>query len=408
MVLWIDVILLSIVFLVIYTLVLYYLLLFESRKKLYKKSTLKKLPRVSLVIPAYNERKYIIKSLERILKINYPKEKLEIIIVDDGSTDGTFEIVKKFVDTKKLKFIKIFKNKHSGKAGSLNFGVKRAKHDFVAVVDADSHLTRNTLINAMKYFDSEDVASVTTRILVEGKKTIFERWQDIEFKIIALMRKITESLNLISVTPGPLSIYKKNILLKVGLFDKKNLTEDIEIAWRLLNEGYRINMAYDSLVYTPYPSKFSKWFRQRLRWSIGWMQTLKKYSVYIFRNHPVGTYLLPMNLASLVFQMVILGLFLCLSVNWVVSFLFYLKDTIILGAPIIFRIPFIPDIFTFYVLLILVLSIFIAIYTLRQYKQRVGILDFISFLIVYVYLFIPVTIYSLIKILTGKYSWFTK
>jgi cellulose synthase/poly-beta-1,6-N-acetylglucosamine synthase-like glycosyltransferase len=287
--------------------------------------------------------------------------------------------------------------------------VRKAKNKFVAVVDGDSFLTKDSILNAMKYFDEDEVAGVTSRILVKKRETIFERWQDIEFKVVALTRKIKEGLNLVDVTPGPLSIYRRDILLKVGLFDEKNLTEDIEIAWRLLNKGYRINMAYDSVVYTNYPEKFSTWLKQRVRWQIGWMQTVKKYSSSIFKNHPVGTFMLPVGLLSLLFQIVGVGLLFYIFGNSFLTLFFYFKYSLALGStPNILQIQSFPSMYVFYGMILFTLGAVFSIYTVRLYKHEHKLLDFISFLVVYIYLFIPVTIYSLFRSISPGNSWLTK
>ena len=402
---WTDILLLIILFFISYVSSLHLILWAENRKKIFKKgSAVSNFPSVSIVIPAYNEEKTIKRVLGNVLSLNYPKENVETIVVDDGSSDGTYEEASSVSDR-----IKVFRKQHSGKAASINFGIRKAKNNFVAVVDGDSFLTASSLSNAMKYFDRGDVAGVTTRVLVKKRETIFERWQDIEFKVIALTRKIRESLNLVDVTPGPLSIYRKDVLKKVGLFDEKNLTEDIEIAWRLLDRGYRINMAYDSVVYTYYPEKFSTWLRQRVRWQIGWMQTLKKYSSSIFRNHPVGTFMFPLGLLSLIFQTVGVGLFFYLLGSWVLTSFYYLNYSYALGsAPNILNIQFFPNLYVFYGMILFLFGTLFSIYTLKLYKGRPRFLDFVSFLVVYIYLFIPVTIYSFVKLMSPANSWLTK
>src|SRR3989338_111501 len=118
------------------------ILWFESKGKL--KSRLPKdnqLPKVSIIMPAYNEGKIIGRSLEKLMSVNYPKDKLEVLVIDDGSTDNTYEIAGTF----ESRNVRVIKKRNTGKASSLNFGIRHAKYGFIAVIDADSFLDKNAL-----------------------------------------------------------------------------------------------------------------------------------------------------------------------------------------------------------------------------------------------------------------------
>ncbi|MBI2547647.1 MAG: glycosyltransferase family 2 protein [Candidatus Aenigmarchaeota archaeon] len=271
------------------------ILWFESGGKLRKKQLNDRhLPNVSVIVPAYNEEKIIGQSLEKLLSIDYPKNKFEVIVVDDGSTDKTYEIAKKYESGN----VRVIRKRNTGKASSLNFGIKRAKYEFVAVMDADSFLDKNALRQCMGYFDGKDVAAVTAHILVKRRKTLWERLQHAEFMIISVMRKAQEQVNVITATPGPLSVYRKDILVKLGGFDAKNLIEDVEITWRLLKHGYKVRMAFDAMVYSLYPDTLKFWWKQRKRWVIGGVQTILKYFGTIFdgKSHGVGNWIVPTSI----------------------------------------------------------------------------------------------------------------
>ena len=405
---WYDYVLLADLLLVTYVGVFYLMLYLENKDSLGEnRSKSKRIPKLSVIIPAYNEKDSIGTILDNIRNVEYPRDKLEYIIVDDGSSDGTLEKLKRSAKIRGRN-VRILGKKHSGKASSVNFGVRLAKGELVAVVDADTLLSKNALLRCAEYFDKDDVASVTANILVRNKKKIFERWQDIEFKIVSITRKVKEDLNLIDGTPGPLSVYRKNILMKVGLFDEKILTEDIEIAWRLLDNGYKIRMAYDAVARTIYPDNLVGWIKQRVRWQIGWFQTVMKYSKTAFRKHPVGTFMFPISILSLVLQLSLIGiLFYLLGYSIILNYL-YISGTVSAGIFPILQLNFYPDLYTFYGILLLSLSALVALSMLKQFEKMPKAIDFATFMMVYFYLFIPVLVYSSIKLLLNKYSWGTK
>jgi cellulose synthase/poly-beta-1,6-N-acetylglucosamine synthase-like glycosyltransferase len=393
----------SVLLLVSYISIFYLILWLENKNKLFKRGkTPRSLPGLSVIIPAYNEGQNIKRILNNLLSVTYPKEKLEIIVVDDGSTDHTYEVAKSVSSR-----IRIFKKKHSGKAASINFGIMKTKNDFVAVVDADSILSKNALVNSMKYFD-DDVSSVTARILVMKQKTIFEKWQDIEFKVVALSRKVLEGINLIFATPGPLSIYRKDVLKKIGMFDEKNLTEDVEIAWRLLKNGYKIRMAYDALVYSYYPENFSRWWSQRIRWNIGGFQTIRKYLHCTFKNHPVGTFLIPMGVLGSFFSLFsVLILFYILAKFFSIAFIFLSNSLMLHYIPDI-TLTILPDLFAFYGAVLFFIAIYFLYVTLRQYHSNPGIFTLLLFFFVYPFLSLASFIYGANKYFRREYSWGTK
>ena len=251
---------------------LVFLLLFQRNKsRINITPELSRLPSVSIIVPAYNEQNKISATLRSLSALQYPKDKLEIIVVDDGSEDNTYEVAKKF------KNVKVFHKENGGKARALNFGLKRAKGEIVACVDSDSHPQPDALLKAVPFFNDSSVAGVTTSIFSNKPKNLLETLQWLEYSMIVWSRKLLEFLDAVYVTPGPLSLYKKNILTKVGGFDAKNMTEDIEIAWRLMSKGYKIKMATEAKTYTDIPSKLKAWWKQRIRWNIGGMQTVMKY-----------------------------------------------------------------------------------------------------------------------------------
>ncbi|MEM5794178.1 MAG: glycosyltransferase family 2 protein [Candidatus Aenigmatarchaeota archaeon] len=375
---------------------------FAGKKKIREKN----LPGVSIVVPAYNEEKIIGKTIKKLKEINYPKNKLEIIVVDDGSTDKTYEIAKKFAS----KRVKVFKKSRGGKASALNFGVKKSKNNFVAVIDADSFLEKDALLNCMKYFD-KDVAAVTSTVLIARKKTFFERMQSLEYMFTASMRKAEEFPNVIGATPGAMSVYRKNVLEKIGYFDEENLTEDIEIAWRIIAYGYKIRMSLESKVYSFVPSNFKKWLRQRVRWTIGGFQTLFKHVKSLNKkSYGLGTFLLPFSILGYLGSFVGIGIFMVLLGLSTFDFLTFLGKSFSLGLNPFTRweLVFNPDIkFILGVITFLLAMVWLRI-SLKQHSYKLNFFELLCFITIYAFLAPIILIIGAYKYLKGERRWFTK
>jgi len=168
--LFIDIIFFVLIVISIYFIFLFLVLFYENKKRMRTLPKIKKLPSVSIIVPCHNEESTIGKVLANLKGLNYPKNLLEIIVVDDGSTDSTLKIAKQ-------SGVKVFSKKKGGKANALNFALRFAKGEIVACVDADSFPEKNTLLKSIPYFDDIKVASVTTKILVKNKNSFLGRLQ---------------------------------------------------------------------------------------------------------------------------------------------------------------------------------------------------------------------------------------
>ncbi|MFN3910236.1 MAG: glycosyltransferase [Candidatus Anstonellaceae archaeon] len=253
-------------------------------------------PEVSIIIPSFNSSETIFKCIESCKNLSYPK-KVEIIVVDDGSTDGSYEKLKE------VKGIKLLKQpKNIGKAASLNLGLRHAKGEIIACVDSDSYPKKDTLLNTVPYFYSnEKVGSVTVFIKVANPRTLLQKMQEIEYNIsFGFFFKLIASIDCLYVTPGPMSLYSKKVFDEIGYFDEENITEDMEIALRMQKNGWKIKRASNSLVYTEVPSTLSGLFKQRIRWFRGAIYNLINYFDMLFnpRYKTLGLFILPLILFS--------------------------------------------------------------------------------------------------------------
>jgi len=250
----------------------------KKTKKLYKH------PFVTIVIPAYNEEKRIKSTINSALGLDYPREKLEFIIVNDGSTDKTEAIVKKSIKSNKKFNIKLVRQENKGKGASLNSGLKIAKGEFFICLDADSFVKEDALKKILTHFNKKKVAAVLPLLKVQKPKNLLQKMQWLEYTVNMFYKRLMNKLDCLHVCPGPFSVYRKSVLKKVGGFDENNLTEDLEITLRLQNHHYKIVQLLDSDVYTVVPKSLKELYKQRSRWYKGAVSNALKYRHMMFNK----------------------------------------------------------------------------------------------------------------------------
>jgi cellulose synthase/poly-beta-1,6-N-acetylglucosamine synthase-like glycosyltransferase len=405
--------LLTIVFLVYTFIALYFLLLFtltfiQNRKEIFYIPKTEKKYSISILIPTFNEEKSLRSTVESVLKSDY-KYLEEIIIINDGSSDGTLEIVKEL--EKRYSKVKILNKENSGKADSLNQALKITKGELIGIVDADSFPDSHTLSNMVGYFDDPSMGAVTTRILVRQKNNFIRRMQSIEYKVIAFTRKLLGFLDSIYVTPGPMALYRKKALDNIGGFDKKNMTEDIEATWHLLHDNYRVGMCFSSKASTVAPSTLKGWFVQRVRWNIGGFQTILKYKKNFFRKNMLGFFVLPFFAISLVLGTFGLGLLIYRLLREIFSYYISTHYSIAAQTAILVLedINFNPSILNFLGVVLFVLGLSFVFFALRfvnqHVKEKESFFSVLFYSLIYILLRPIVLIVSLYKFARGNYSW---
>ncbi len=235
-------------------------------------------PFISILVPAYNEEKTIQKTLESINHLDYPKNKVQIIVINDGSKDQTEQMIKSYI-TNKPPF-QLLSHSNKGKAASLNIALKLVKGEFFACLDADSFVHPTTLRKMLKlYHETNDpsLAIITPAMKVHDPKTILQRVQWLEYLVLILMGKVASKLDSLYVAPGPFSLYNTTIIKQLGGFDEKNITEDQEIAYRVQKHHYKIRQCPAGYVYTTAPATLKPFCSQRKRWYLGSMLCVHQY-----------------------------------------------------------------------------------------------------------------------------------
>lgn len=258
----------------------------------------KSYPKVSVIIPAYNEEKVIANTIEALLETKYPKK--EIIFVDDGSKDNTLRIATRYKDR-----IKVLHKENGGKATALNYGIQYSTGEIIVIVDADTIIGRQSLKEIVKGFEvDEHVAAVAGNIKVRNATNWITRCQALEYITgIQIVRRAFDVFGSITIVPGALGAFKKSYLMEAGAYGKDTIVEDFDQTIKLLKAGLITQGSSKATAYTEAPNTIRDFIAQRKRWYRGNMQVLKRHSDGL--TNPRYGYLQKLSLPYLFIGMVI-------------------------------------------------------------------------------------------------------
>lgn len=247
-----------------------------------------KYPPLTLLVAAYNEADNIRETFRGIAGQDYPG-KPEIIVVDDGSTDGTAEILTSL----KLPNLKIIKANHGGKASALNKGLSHVSHEIVVTIDADTFLHPQALRRIVARLESDPVntAAVAGCVLVKNsRQTLMTRIQEWDyFTGIASVKRQQSLYQGTLVAQGAFSVFRTDALRKIRGW-LPVIGEDIVLTWALLGRGYRVGFEASAIGFTCAPTSFKAFFRQRRRWARGMIEGLKRYGFVLWRNSRLSSF----------------------------------------------------------------------------------------------------------------------
>lgn len=241
-------------------------------------------PLVSIIVPAYNEEVNAVSSVESLLKGDYPN--FNIIFVDDGSKDGTYEKMKTAFGGHPK--VQLFSKSNGGKASALNFGIRQSRAEYVICIDADTKLKPDAVSLLMEHFapgrapvDGGDnagrVGAVAGNVKVGNTVNLLTKWQSIEYiSSQNFDRKAFAYLNAITVVPGAIGAFSKKAIVEAGGFTSDTLAEDCDLTVRILRCGYIIENDNRAIAMTEAPETLRMFFKQRFRWNFGVMQTFWK------------------------------------------------------------------------------------------------------------------------------------
>lgn len=277
-----DLILFSTAFILLFLSIFWILVLFRPAEQ--KIKSLKNYPFFSTIVPAYNEEDSIVGTLTSLVNLDYPIHRREIIVVNDGSTDRTTALVEEFVQAHPQEKIILIHQPNRGKGSAMNTGLSRARGEFFASLDADSFVSRQALKVMLPYFQDPKVAAVCPLLKVRKPDSMLQKVQWYEYVVNMFYKHLNAQLDCIHVTPGPFSVYRTKVIRKLGCYDEKNITEDLEIAIRLQKHHYKIIQTFDAVVETVAPHTWKSLFLQRVRWYKGSVDNSWSYRKLIFNR----------------------------------------------------------------------------------------------------------------------------
>lgn len=288
--------------------------LLENSKKLRQENigmndTPASFPTATIIVPCFNEESTVDGTIQSLLQMNYPRDEFNIVIVDDGSTDKTWQYIQKYADNPQ---IELYKKENGGKYTALNYGIERSKADLVGCLDADSFVHKDALRRMVRYFEKPEIMAVTPAIKIFKPKTMIQCSQYIEYQIGIMLKKALAYLNAIHVTPGPFTIYRREVFKKIGLFRHAHNTEDMEIAMRMQKNHLKIENCHKAYVYTIGPNTLKKLYKQRVRWTHGFMENFLDYKSLFFNKEygHIAFLTLPFSVASIGSVLAVVGLVL--------------------------------------------------------------------------------------------------
>jgi peptidoglycan-N-acetylglucosamine deacetylase len=237
-------------------------------------------PQVSALIPAYNEEKVIVRTVELVLRSSY-EHLAEIIVVDDGSTDGTSSVIREAFA--KEPRVRLFRTPNRGKAAALNHAVANMQTEIAVTVDADTCLDRRAIPLLVRHFGNPKIAAVAGNAKVGNRKNLLTKLQALEYITSQnLERAGLAKFNAIAVVPGAVGAWRREAVLKAGGFNTTTLAEDCDLTFSLLRIGYRVAHDMEAIGWTEAPETWRAFMRQRFRWTFGTLQATYRHSDAMF------------------------------------------------------------------------------------------------------------------------------
>jgi cellulose synthase/poly-beta-1,6-N-acetylglucosamine synthase-like glycosyltransferase/peptidoglycan/xylan/chitin deacetylase (PgdA/CDA1 family) len=243
---------------------------------------------VTVIVPAYNEKECIANTLESLSKSTHP---IEIIVVDDGSSDGTSEISREAARALGMTNVRVVRQENAGKPAALNNGVRSASHDIVVMMDGDTVFEPDTVRQLVQPFADPRVGAVAGNAKVGNRDTVIGAWQHIEYVMgFNLDRRMYDLLRCMPTIPGAIGAFRREAVLQVGGMSEDTLAEDTDITIAMHRAGWRVVYQEHARAWTEAPGSLKQLWSQRYRWSYGTMQALWKHRKSLTDKGPSGRF----------------------------------------------------------------------------------------------------------------------
>lgn len=238
-------------------------------------------PSVSVIIPAFNEERVVVRTVRSILASRYPN--FDVVVVNDGSTDQTESVLRHAFGEHSL--VRIISQENAGKANALNRGIVETNAEIIVALDADTVFEPQTLRRLVARFVDTRVAAVAGNAKVGNRVNILTRWQALEYITMQnLDRRAFELLNAIVVVPGSVGAWRRKAVFEAGGFLNDTLAEDTDLTLRIIRNGWQVAYEDTAIAYTEAPETVRNFVRQRFRWMYGTLQAVWKQRRALF--HP--------------------------------------------------------------------------------------------------------------------------
>ena len=267
-------------------------------------------PTVSFLIPCWNEGKTLASTLDSVIALKYPKDKIKIYIINDGSTDNTLAIAQNYKEqlyknkvlgleniTNKSCEIFILNKENGGKHTALNMALPYVDTELVTCLDADSFVDHEAMIIAVQYFKDQNVKGLASCMQIKDTSTWIHKIQRIEYLLSIFWKKSYSTIDAIQVVPGPFSIFRKSVFDDLGNYKPAHNAEDLEMTMRMHKHNYKIVNAHRAYVYTLGPDTLKGLIRQRVRWMRGFLDNAWDYREMFFKKKygHFGLFTLPIS-----------------------------------------------------------------------------------------------------------------
>ncbi|RAX49318.1 bi-functional transferase/deacetylase [Arthrobacter sp. AQ5-05] len=237
---------------------------------------------VSVIVPAYNESAGIEAAVRSIAASTHP---VQVIVVDDGSTDGTADIV----EALGLPNVETIRKENGGKPSALNAGIAAARHDLVVMVDGDTVFEPDTVHVLIQRFSDPRVGAISGNTKIANRGGILGAWQHIEYVVgFNLDRRLFDVAECMPTVPGAIGAFRREALARVGGVSNDTLAEDTDLTMALCRDGWRVVYEDDALAWTEAPATLGALWKQRYRWCYGTLQAMWKHRGAVAQSGAAG------------------------------------------------------------------------------------------------------------------------